>query len=150
MGKMHYYDTDAYTEFDLGDCFQMSEYKMVLEEPVRLEVTTPDGEHRALIDVYEAWRFLEDCRKQPSEDKRWEVVRAWLAKKLDVAPDQLGESSARAFHEAIYAIGNKTQDHLKKTALSIASCQQPTQESQETSPPGPNGENELGPVTSTM
>lgn len=107
----------------------MAEHSLKLRDPLLIKVETPDGQHSCTLDVFESWRFLEDSQKQPDEQHRWNTIRKWLAAKLGVAPDDLGENMLRLVHEAVVALGTKEQQAIVGELSSIASSQQPIPES---------------------
>lgn len=135
-------DTDSY-------CGEppIMEYQLKLDRPLRLKVTTHDEKYVAVVDVYEAWRFLGDAANSPNEETRWGKVKTWLAQKLNVDLSEIAESTARLFHETVYAIGGKAQDDLKKTAQSIVCSLPSTLESPAIIPNGMSGLSELGSTT---
>lgn len=144
-------DTDSYHDLQ-SDKYRdppMPDYTLTLDPPLRLTVETADKQHRAQVDVYEAWRFLTDAQKQPNEEKHWAAVKSYLAGVLNVDHTLLSEREARKFHEVVLALGTKAQDDLKKTSNSIV-CSPPSTEQpyQPTTVLGPSGESELGPETS--
>lgn len=110
----------------------MEDITVKLMEPVFLRLELPDG-NSARVDVCEAWRFLEDANKKPSQDQRWKTIKEFLATKLQVPIESLAESTAWQFHETVVALGTQVKEQIRKNCVSIVSSQQPIQESQATS-----------------
>lgn len=91
-----------------------SPYVLELQPPAVIAVTTPDKTRTVLFDIFEAWRALGQNAKQPTEDKRWETNRRYLAEKFEISIDDISESMAREFNEVIVTLGTKLQDQCAK------------------------------------
>lgn len=113
------------------------EYEVKLMEPIVLKVSLPDGSKFANVDLYEAWRFLSDVAdRKPDQEQKWECIRTWLSKKLEVSYEEIAENQARQFSEVVYGIGKVAEDKMRSFVQSIVSSQQPIPESQANTPAG--------------
>jgi hypothetical protein len=93
---------------------------------------SPDGSKEVKIDVYEAFRMLQNLEKLPSEDAKWKKILEWLSKKLDIPEEDLAENMAIAFQNAIIELVEKSSDKLSKQFFSTVSWDDSTQAFQET------------------
>lgn len=112
------------------------DYKLKLIAPAYLELEAHDGSSKTMVDVMEAWRFLEDANKKPNQEARWKSIRCYLAEKMKVQPELIAESTAWEFHDVIVKLGQVCREQHRKNLDSIVSSQQPIPESQQTSRTG--------------
>jgi S-methylmethionine-dependent homocysteine/selenocysteine methylase len=112
-------------------------YELELRKPCTLTIRSADKSREAVVDVFEAWRYLINAEKEPSREAQWAKVRTYLTSKLQITEDQVTENVCWGFHEAVIALAQAETDSLKKTAQQIVSSLQPTQASPPTSPAGP-------------
>lgn len=112
-------------------------FNLQLSEPAWLYLTLPSNSTEVKVDVYEARRFLfEEAIKKPNESERWKTVREWLANKFSVDVDQIAESDALEFNNAIARIVEKTAEQRSKKLEGMLCSQLPTQVSPTTSESG--------------
>lgn len=115
----------------------MTEATLTLSAPAWLNLATADGQHKARVDVYEARRVLDDAEKQPNETLRQNAILNWLAKKLEVARDDIAENMAMEVNDAIVRIVIRLNEQRQKKTEQIASSLTFTPESPATTEPGP-------------
>lgn len=93
-----------------------STYSMQLSPATFILVSPPEESSGKAFraDLFKAWRMLEDSKKSPTEDHRWEKVIRWLADRLGIQETEVSESMAREFAEAVYSLGAMLDENLKK------------------------------------
>lgn len=96
-----------------------SEYVLEMIPAVWLQVKKPGGE-AVRVDVYAAHRGLVESSRQPSPDRQMLAIRSQLAEILGVAVDDVAESEALLFNDAIVAIVRRQDDERKKKVSEIA------------------------------
>ena len=89
-------------------------YELSLSPATLIAIKSADGSKAAVIDIFEAWRHLDKSQTLPSEDKRWESNRAYLASKLGTTLAEISEGEAREFNEVIIRIGTRIQEDIAK------------------------------------
>ena len=115
----------------------MTETTLTLSPPAFLTLTTPDGERKAKLDVYETRRALESFDKQPSEELRMAAANKYIAAKLSIEPADLADSNVFELYEVVNLLIAKLGEERKKKLASIACSPPPTPESPATTDPGP-------------
>lgn len=114
-------------------------YKLKLEQPGLFELESNDGLFKKVFDLFQAYQKIADADATPSQDAKWLAIRSYMATGLGCAVDQITVSQAYDFREHVIAAGKQTIETVKKKLETIASLQQPTLESQATTPVGQSG-----------
>lgn len=112
-------------------------YSLKLSPPAYLTLELPDGSGSVKIDVFEARRVcFDEAAKKPNEAERWKYLKDWLGARLQVQGDQIAESTAIEFNNAIAKLVDEVNKQTSKKLVSIVSSQPPIPASPETSPSG--------------
>ena len=95
-----------------------SEYGLDMMPAVWLQVRKPSGDVTR-VDVYAAHRGLIEAARQPSPERQMEAIRKQLAALLCVPAEEVAESEALLFNDAIVAIVAKQNEERKKKVSEI-------------------------------
>lgn len=110
-----------------------SNVTLKLPKPSYVIIQSPDNQTTYREDSFSVLRMLTNAEKQPSEERRWETVRKWLAEKLKLEIDEVTENIALSFHNQVVDLTNAVKKEMAGDVFTIASSAPPIQESQQTS-----------------
>lgn len=111
----------------------MPDTLLKLPPPAYVIIESSDGEHCHRADAYDVKRMLDSAEKQPNEEKRWEMVRKWIAEKLNIPFEDVTTNQAMWVHNGVIGLTNKLNEELAKESFTIASSAASIQESPATS-----------------
>lgn len=120
-------------------------YSIQLSRPALLRIVHPNDSSRYFdVDAYAANRMLEEANTKPSEDAKWEALCIWLGTKLGMtkeeAKEEISESNARIFWDAVCNVVKIEDEAIKKKLQSMQGLQLPT--ATDSLPDGNSGQNE--------
>jgi hypothetical protein len=96
-------------------------YKLQLDPPVFIDISSVDGTATARVDAMEARRVMEEAEKLKDEAAMASHINGWLAGKLKCDQSLLAENVAFAFYAQAVAIATRLAEDRKKKALATVS-----------------------------
>ena len=90
---------------------------MFKPKPSLIDIESSDGNHKASVDLYDAWFVVDEAFKSPTQEARWDKIRNWIASKLGCGADQVSTTFCVEFNNFIQERGKHRQEQTKNKII---------------------------------